>query len=36
VRQRSRRKKLGFASLHRQSALHVIDAASIKKVLASH
>jgi hypothetical protein len=31
VRQQSRCKKLGFASLHRQSALHAIRAAGTKK-----
>jgi hypothetical protein len=36
VRQQSRRKKLGFASLYRQSALRIIRAVSIKKVLALH
>jgi hypothetical protein len=29
-------RKVGFASLYRQSALRIIRAASIKKVLASH
>jgi hypothetical protein len=32
----SSRKKVGFASLYRQSALRIIRAASIKKALASH
>jgi hypothetical protein len=36
VRQQSRCKKLGFASLHRQSALQIIRAAGTKKVRASH
>jgi hypothetical protein len=36
VRQQSSRKKVGFASLYRQSALRIIRAASIKKALASH